>query len=158
MREKILLRRRVAPKRVTLRKGQSLVARYERVSRKNLPRYITVKKVQKIGPRQRRRTQKVEVLENIVKLGAKLGASGFEKGLFRKGFSADTKALSSDLGQKLINEGIKQAPNLYRIGTSKIKNKNVRKALESDVANYLVEEVQKKAKKILIIYLVGCKK
>ena len=58
MREKILLRRRVAPKRVTLRKGQSLVARYERVSRKNLPRNIMVKKVQKIGPRQRRKTQK----------------------------------------------------------------------------------------------------
>ena len=30
--------------------------------------------------------------------------------------------------------------------TSKIKNENIRKALESDVANYLVEETQEKAK------------
>ena len=58
MREKILLRRRVAPKRVMLPNGQSFVARYEKVSRKNLPRNITVKKVQKIVSRQRRRTQK----------------------------------------------------------------------------------------------------
>ena len=58
MREKILLRRRVAPKRVMLPNGQSFVARYERVSRKSLPRNITVKKVQKNVPRQRRRSQK----------------------------------------------------------------------------------------------------
>ena len=58
MREKILLRRRVAPKRVMLPNGQSFVARYERVSRKNLPRNITVKKVQKNVPRQWRRSQK----------------------------------------------------------------------------------------------------
>ena len=57
--------------------------------------------------------------------------------------------------KKLINEGIKQAPNLCRLVASKIKNKNVRKGLESDAANYLVEEKQKK---ILIIYSVSCKK
>ena len=68
MREKILLRRRVAPKWVTLPNRQSFVARYKRVSRKNLPRNITVKKVRKIGPRQQR-TQK----------------GGFAKGAFRKG-------------------------------------------------------------------------
>ena len=138
------------------------MARYERVSRKNLPRNITVKKVQRIGPRQQRGTQKGgSIIGNIVKLGAKLGTSGFAKGLFRKGISAGTKALSSDLGQKLIDEQIKQAPNLYRLGASKIRNKSMKKALESDVANYLVEETQKKAKnkkKILIIYSVGCKK
>ena len=44
------------------------MARYKRVSRKNLPRNITVKKVRKIGPRQQR-TQK----------------GGFAKGVFRKG-------------------------------------------------------------------------
>ena len=49
----------------------------------------------------------------------------------------------------MIDEGIKQAPDLYRFGTSKIKSENVRNALESDVANYIVEETQKKAKKDL---------
>ena len=47
----------------------------------------------------------------------------------------------------MIDEGTKHAPD--RFGTSKIKNENVRKALESDVANYIVEETQKKAKKDL---------
>ena len=47
----------------------------------------------------------------------------------------------------MIDGGIKHAPDLYRFGTSKIKNENVRKALESDVADYIVEERKKKAKK-----------
>ena len=61
-------------------------------------------------------------------------------------------------GESLIDKGIKQAPNLYRLGASKIKNKNLRKAPESDVANYLIEETKKKQKKILIIYSASCKK
>ena len=79
---------------------------------------------------------------NIVKSGAKLGASN----LLRQGVSADTKALSSDIGKTLIDEEIKHAPDLYRLGASKIKNKNVRKALKSDVANYIAEQTQKKEK------------
>ena len=35
---------------------------------------------------------------------------------------------------------------LYKFGISKITSKNVRKVLDSDVANYIVEETQKKAK------------
>ena len=35
-REKVLLRRKVTPRRVTLPNRRSFVARYERVSRKNL--------------------------------------------------------------------------------------------------------------------------
>ena len=55
----------------------------------------------------------------------------------------------SDIWKRLIDEGIKHAPDLYRFGTSKIKNENVRKALESDVANYIVQETQNKTKKDL---------
>ena len=45
---------------VTLANGQSFVARYERVSRKNLLRNVTIKKAQQIGPRRQRKckTQK----------------------------------------------------------------------------------------------------
>ena len=50
------------------------------------------------------------------------------------------------LGKKLIDEGIKQVPNLYRYGTSKIKNKNIQQSLNSDIANYVVEETQNKGK------------
>ena len=41
--------------------------------------------------------------------------------------STISKALSSEIGKKLINEGIKNAPNLYKFGTSKIRNKNFKK-------------------------------
>ena len=148
MREKILLQRRVFPKKDTLPNGQNFYVKYERTSRRNLPSNVTIRKNRKNGPRQQRtrKTQQGEsILGNIGKLGAKLGASN----LLKQGVSAGTQTLSSDKGKRLIDEGIKQVPDLYRFGTSKIKSENVRKALESDVANYIVEETQKKAKKDL---------
>ena len=48
------------------------------------------------------------------------------------------RALNSEIGKKLVDEGIKHAPELYRLGTSKIKNQNVKKTLESDIADYMV--------------------
>ena len=67
--------------------------------------------------------------------------------LFKKGLDVGSRALTSEIGQKLLEEGIKHAPELYEIGTSKIKNNNLKKVLESDVTNYIVEETCKKAKK-----------
>ena len=46
-----------------------------------------------------------------------------------------------------MDEGIKHFPECCRLGTSKIKNKNVERALESEVANYVVQEAQKKQQK-----------
>ena len=51
-----------------------------------------------------------------------------------------SKAINSVLGKKLIDKGIENIPNLAKYGTSKIKNKNVQRALNSDNANYVVEE------------------
>ena len=48
--------------------------------------------------------------------------------------------------KKLIDEGIKHAPDIYKFGTSKIRNKDLKKALESDAANFIVQEAQKKVK------------
>ena len=44
----------------------------------------------------------------------------------------------------MIGEGIKHAPQLYRLGTPKIKTKSLRNALDSDVANYIVNETHKR--------------
>ena len=57
-----------------------------------------------------------------------------------------SKAISSVLGKKLIDEGVKQIPNLYRYRTWKIKSKNIQQAPNSDIAKYVVEETQNKAK------------
>ena len=78
------------------------------------------------------------------------------KNLFKRGLNAGSKAINSEIGKKtLIDEGIKRAPELYRLGTSKIRNKNVRNALNSDIANYIVEETQEKAKEDLNNQLEG---
>ena len=52
------------------------------------------------------------------------------KNLFKKGLDVSSRAITSEISKKLIDEGIKHAPELYKIGTSKIKNKNLKKALD----------------------------
>ena len=82
MREKILLQRQVIHKKVTLPNGRIFYAKYERTSRQNLPRNVTIRKNRTIGSRQQR-TRKTQqggsTLGNIVKLGAKSGASNLLK-------------------------------------------------------------------------------
>ena len=51
------------------------------------------------------------------------------KNLLKKGLDVHSRAITSEITsktsrKKLIDEGIKHAPELYKIGTSKIKNKN----------------------------------
>ena len=38
-------------------------------------------------------------------------------------------------GEKIVDEGIKHAPDLYTYRTTKIKNKEIQRALNSDIAN-----------------------
>ena len=57
-----------------------------------------------------------------------------------------SKAINSVLGKTIIDKGIEEIPNCFRYGASKIKNKNVKRGLNSDIANYLVVETQSKAK------------
>ena len=147
-RQKIVLRRRVMLQRVRPPNGQSFLARYERVSKRNLPRDVAVRNTREIGPRNRTRSKKQtgrNILGAIAKLGIKLGAKALgSTGLLKKGLGVGAKAINSDIGRKLVDEGIKQSPELYRLGTSKIRGKNLKKALEYVVANYIVKEAQKK--------------
>ena len=79
VRGKILLRRKVTPKRITLPDGSSFVARYERVSRKNLPRNVTINKARTIGRRRhrKRKTQQgAGILGSVFNLGKNLLTSG----------------------------------------------------------------------------------
>ena len=57
-----------------------------------------------------------------------------------------SRAINSVLGKKLIDKGIENIPNIVRYGSSKIKNINVQRSLNSDIASYVVEETQNKAK------------
>ena len=164
MREAIILWTSATRRQITLPKGEAFVARYEKTSRQNLPKNITVRQTRQIGRRKQRRwraqlcknvtvrrKRHAQKDENFLSSGfGKLADHGMKFGakkLFQKGLDVGSWALTSEIGQKLINEGIKHAPELYKIGTSKIKNNNLKKALESDFANYVVEETHKKEKK-----------
>ena len=52
--------------------------------------------------------------------------------------SMGSKAISSVIGKKLIDKGIENIPNIFKHGLSKIKNKNVQRALNSDIADYAI--------------------
>ena len=54
MRQNILLRRHLTPQRVRLPNRTSLISRYERVSRQNLPSNVTIRRSRAIGPRDNR--------------------------------------------------------------------------------------------------------
>ena len=56
-----------------------------------------------------------------------------------------SKAINWLFGKKLIDKGIESLPDIVRFGALKIKNRNIRRALDSDIANYVVEEAQNRA-------------
>ena len=78
-------------------------------------------------------------------MAAQLG-KGLVSNLIKAGFDLGSKALGSEFGKKLISKGIDHIPTIFKFGVSKIKNKNVKKALSSDIADIVVDKVQNRAK------------
>ena len=70
------------------------------------------------------------------------------KQLFKRGLDVALRAITFEIGKKkIIDEGIKHTPEVYRINTSKIKTTKFKRELESDVANHIAEETRKNATK-----------
>ena len=55
-----------------------------------------------------------------------------------------SKAINSSLGKKLINKGVDNIPNIFKYVVSIIKNKNLKKAMSSDIASMVVDDDQNK--------------
>ena len=55
------------------------------------------------------------------------------------------KAANSDIAKMAISEGLAYAPKLYNMGTSKIGSKTVKKLLQSEMANNLLNKGPDKA-------------
>ena len=122
---------------MTIRRTRTIGPRSRQIRKKKVrfapstTQRVAKRIVRKYRNQRRRKAQTgVSILENLAKLGIKMGS----------------KVISSALGEKIIDEGIKHAPDLYKYGTSKIRNKKVQKALNSDIANYIRTETQNKAK------------
>ena len=64
----------------------------------------------------------------------------------KAGLEFRSKAISSDFGKELINKGIDNIPSIFKFGVSKIKNKNVERAMKSDIAKMVVNEAKNRVK------------
>ena len=71
---------------------------------------------------------------------------GIGRNLIKPGFDLGSKAIGSEFGKKIINKGIDNIPNIFKFGVSKIKNKNFKNILSSDIADMVVDETQNRAK------------
>ena len=171
MREKVVLRRRTTPKVVTLPNGTTFTARYERISRKQLPINIDTKNVRKICPRRknmdilslkdanksRKKTRRKKLrfnrsaiaLKTMKKNKRKQSGKGLGENLVKMALDLGSRALNSSIGKKLINKGIDSVPNIFKYGVSKVENKNFKKVMNSDIANMEVNEAQNKVSKKL---------
>ena len=72
--------------------------------------------------------------------------SGLASDLVKTGVELGSKALSSEFGRRLINKGIDSIPIIFKFGAKKVKN-NIKKALESEIADMVVNEAQNRARK-----------
>ena len=125
-RDNILLCRRAVPKKVTLPNGRTFYAKYYRFSRGNLPRNITVRGNRTIDLQRRRKQRGGGMIRKLLKTGMKYWS----------------KFLNSAIGKKIAEEGIKNVPNIYNAGVKRVSNQKIRRALESDLANYPVKRAQ----------------
>ena len=141
MREKIVLRRRKSQKIVTLPNGTTFTARYERISKKQLPRNIRVKNVTKISPRTKNRVilslnninqvhkiaepKKVRfnrlaaALKRMRKNKLKQSGKRIGENLAKIGLEMRSRAINSSLGKRLINKGVNSIPNIFKYGSQK---------------------------------------
>ena len=160
----IILRKRANPKQITLPNGKSFVSKWERISRKQLPINIKVTRNRTIGPRRnnrmiyfnlgkpalkrirKKRREGIINRPNPIYNRVNQTGSGLGSDLVKVGFDLGSKALGSEFGKKLINKGIDNIPNLFKFGASKVKNKNVKRSLDSEIANMVVNEAQGRAR------------
>ena len=100
--DKILLRERINPIWITLPDGR----RYEKVSRKESPANVTIKRTRTIGLRQqwKQGQQGSGLLSSTFILGSRL----IKPSYIKKEIEIVSKVINSALGKKLIEEGIKQ--------------------------------------------------
>ena len=94
------------------------------------------------GFRKRKRKRKQNILNRLGPVYDRVNQSGKGLGsnLIKAGFDLGSKTIESIFGKKIINRGIDNIPDIFKFGVSKIKNKNVRKILSSDIADMVVDE------------------
>ena len=150
---------------VNLPNGRSFVSRWERISRKQLPINTKVTRNRTIGPRRNnrriyfnlakpalrkiRKKSREAIINRLNPIYDRVNqtGNGMESNLLKAGLDLGSTALGSEFGKKLINKGTDNIPSLFTFGASKVKNKNVKKAFDSEIADMVVSEAQGRARK-----------
>ena len=112
------------PKRVTLPNGRTFVARYKRIPRSELPDNIVMQRnyAQRAAPRGRRRRQRGRGIFDFVK-----------------------KVAKNPLVRSIAKKGIEYAPGIYNNLTKRVKNKTLKRILNSDAAHLALNKAIKTA-------------
>ena len=110
------------PKRVTLPNGNTFAARYKRIPRDQLPPNIVMRRTytQRPASRGRRRRQRGHGIFDFVK-----------------------KVARNPLVKSIVRKDLEYAPGLYHNLTKRVKNKTLKKILNSDAAHLALNKAIK---------------
>ena len=112
------------PKRVTLPNGRTFVARYKRIPRDQLPPNIVMRRTytQRAAPRgrRRRRAQQGQGIFDFVK-----------------------KVARNPLVKSIARKGLEYAPGVYQNLAKRVKNKTLKRILNSDAAHLALNKAIK---------------
>ena len=114
-RDNIVLIKRKNPKRVELPNGRVFYAKYQRVGRDALPGNVRIRR------RYRKRRRGVQ------------SGRGF-KSFFKKAYKFGKKALNNKTVRSIGREILQNVPDAVEMLGSKVKNKKLKKILNSDIA------------------------
>ena len=114
------------PKRVTLPNGRTFVARYKRIPRDQLPPNIVMRRTytQRAAPRGKRcrRAQQGQGIFDFVK-----------------------KVARNPLVKSIARKGLEYAPGVYQNLAKRVKNKTLKRILNSDAAHLALNKAIKTA-------------
>ena len=105
------------PQRVTLLNGRTFVARYKRIQRGELPPNIVMRRTytQRAAPRGRRRRRRAQQGQGI--------------------FDFVKKVARNPLVRSIAKKVLEYAPGIYHNLTKRVKNKTLKRILDSDAAH-----------------------
>ena len=115
------------PKRVTLPNGRTFVAHYKRIRRGELPPNIVMRRTytQRAAPRGRRRRRRAQQGQGI--------------------FDFVKKVARNPLVRSIARKGLEYALGAYQNLTKRVKNKTLKRILNSDVAHSALNKAIKTA-------------
>ena len=115
------------PKKVTLPNGRTFVARYERIRRGELPPNIVMRRTytQRVAPKGRRRHRRAQQGQGIFDFVKKVARNPIVRSIAKKGFQ--------------------YATGVYHNLTKRVKNKTLKRILDSDAAQLALNKAIKTA-------------